>query len=301
MLIGIDVGGTKISGGLADDDGALKSQIRRSTDRAGRASAGYEAICEIIEELEGEAGRQASAVSRIGIGFGGPVDFEAGVVLLSHHVEGWEGFPLRSNLEERFGVPVVIDNDANAGTLGEWMFGAGRGCRDLFYINIGTGIGGGIISGGRMARGAHNLAGEIGHTVVVRSGPRCTCGNFGCLESCASGEAIGRRGTESLGRPVSSKELFALAATGDLTARKVLQEVIEDLAHGIGIIVSLLNPELVIVGGGLSEAPEKYFLEPLRHAYSRYCLNEAGRGLRIEPAQLGYDAGIAGAVALAMS
>ncbi len=301
MLIGIDVGGTNTSGGLASEDGTLITKIRRRTDRAGGAAAGIHLISEIIAELKEYAGRGGSEVRRVGVGFGGPVDFERGVVLLSHHVEGWEGIGLRDELERRFQTPVVVDNDANAGTLGEWKFGAGRGTNDLIYINIGTGIGGGIIAGGRLVRGAHNLAGEIGHAIVSRGGALCTCGKRGCLESCASGDAIARRGSEALGRIVSGKEIFELAAAGDSLALRILHEVIDDLAQGIGTAVSLLNPAAVIIGGGLSEAPQPLLLEPLRRAIPRFCLSEAARNLRIEAAQLRYEAGVMGAIALTLS
>jgi glucokinase len=300
MLIGIDVGGTNTSGGLAFEDGKLAAIVRRRTDRSGGSAAGLDLIGEIIADLTKQAEQEGSPVSRIGIGFGGPVDHERGVVLLSHHVQGWEGVPLREVMERRFRTPVVVDNDANAGTLGEWKFGAGRGVSDLIYVNIGTGIGGGIIAGGRLVRGAQNLAGEIGHTVVMRDGPLCTCGKRGCLETCASGDAIGRRASEAFGRPVSGKELFALAADSDPIARSVLDSTLEDLAQGIGTAVSLLNPAAVIIGGGLSEAPESLFLDPLRCAIPHYCLAEAAQTLRIEAAQLRYDAGVMGAVALAL-
>jgi glucokinase len=193
-----------------------------------------------------------------------------------------------------------VDNDANAGTLGEWRFGAGRGFDDLLYVNVGTGVGGGLVAGGRLVRGARNLAGEIGHTVVVRDGPRCTCGKRGCLEACASGDALARRGSEAVGRPLDGREVFALAAAGDPGARRVVLEVVEDLAHGIGTAVGLLNPAIVVVGGGLSDAPRALFLEPLRAAVPRYCLDAATRDLRVEPAELRYDAGVMGAVALAL-
>jgi glucokinase len=257
-------------------------------------------IREIVAELLEHAARSGDSVERVGVGFGGPVDFERGVVLRSHHVEGWEGVGLRDEIERSVRVPAVVDNDANAGTLGEWKFGAGRGCADLLYVNIGTGIGGGVVAGGRLVRGSGNLAGEIGHTTVERGGAVCTCGRRGCLEACASGEALARRGTEALGRPVSGREVFALAGEGHAAARLVLDEVIEDLAHGIGNAAGLLNPALVIIGGGLSEAPDPLFLVPLRRAIPRYCLAEAAHGLRVEAAQLRYDAGVMGAVALAL-
>jgi glucokinase len=301
MIIGIDVGGTNTSGGLATEDGTLVTKIRHRTDRAAGAAAGLDLIDRTIAGLMEHASGQGLQVDRIGIGFGGPVDYERGIVLLSHHVAGWEGIHLRDEMEHRFGRVVLLDNDANAGTLGEWRFGAGRGFDDLLYINIGTGIGCGIIAGGRLLRGSHNLAGEIGHTIVVRDGSPCTCGKRGCLESCASGDAIARRGTEALGRQTEGKEIFALAADQHPVARRVLHEILEDLAHGIGTAVSLLNPAVVVIGGGLSEAPQSLFLEPLRQAVPRFCLNEAAVNLRIESARLRYEAGIMGAVALALS
>ncbi len=301
MVIGVDVGGTNTTGGLATEEGRLSVKIRRPTDRAGGATAGLKLIFQIIEELMEHAGRMRTKVRRIGVGFGGPVDFDEGIVLLSHHVAGWEGLPLRHEIKSHFRTAVVVDNDANAGTLGEWRFGAGLGFHDLLYVNIGTGIGGGIISGGRLLRGARNLAGEIGHLVVARSGAECTCGNRGCLESCASGDAIARRGSEAVGMPVSGRELFALAADGHAGALEALRGIVEDLAHGLGAAVSLLNPAVVIIGGGLSDAPPALFLEPLRQAVPRYCLRESAHRLQVEAAQLRYDAGVMGAVALALS
>jgi glucokinase len=289
-----------MTGGLAAADGVLRVKVRRATDRSGGKTAGVALMSEIVSELLERASHDGAAVRRIGVGFGGPVDHGRGVVIKSHQVEGWEEAPLRDELQRRFGLPVVVDNDANAGTLGEWRFGAGRGFDDLIYVNVGTGIGGGVVSGGRLVRGAANLAGEIGHTTVVRDGSLCTCGKRGCLEACASGDALARRGSEALGRAVSGRELFALAVGGDPRAQRVLDAVVEDLAQGIGTAVSLLNPAAVIVGGGLSEAPEPLFFEPLRRAVPRYCLAEAARNLRLDAAQLRYDAGVVGAVALAL-
>ena len=300
MLIGIDVSNTNMTGALAEAGGKPLHKTRRQSDRHGGATAGLRLIGEIITELLERAKKEGGSAQRIGIGFGGPVDFRRGIALLSHQNPGWENTPLRDELQNRFDLPVVVDNDANAGTLGEWRFGAGRGVNDLLYVNIGTGIGGGVIADGHLVRGAQNLAGEIGHIIVQRGGPLCTCHKRGCLEACASGTAIGRRGSEAFGREVDGKEVFALAEKGDTTAQTVLRDVIENLAQGLGIAMGLLNPALIIIGGGLSEAPEPLFLAPLRHALPRYCLEAAAAKLRIERAQLGYDAGVMGAVALAM-
>jgi Transcriptional regulator/sugar kinase len=193
-VIGVDVGGTKMTAALANRDGKIVKLLRIQTRREEGAEGGFKAICEMVKSLLNEAQTQGLSVGKIGVGFGGPVDFERGTVYLSHHVPGWENFPLKAELERYFGVPVTVDNDANAGTLGEWMFGAGKGVNDLLYVNIGTGIGGGIVSGGKLVRGWRNLAGEIGHMTVKPDGPTCTCGRKGCLEALASGSAIGREG-----------------------------------------------------------------------------------------------------------
>ena len=208
-VIGVDVGGTKMTAGLYREE--IVKLLRVQVDRGAGAEGGFKVICDMLVDLFNEARLRGFSVERIGVGFGGPVDFESGVVYLSHHVRGWENFPLRDELERRFGVSVVVDNDANAGALGEWVFGAGRGIDDLIYVNIGTGIGSGVISGGRLVRGWRNLAGEIGHMTVKLDGPVCSCGRRGCLESLASGSAIGREGSERFGRAMRSEEIFELA------------------------------------------------------------------------------------------
>ncbi|MFN3422318.1 MAG: ROK family protein, partial [Armatimonadota bacterium] len=211
VVLGVDVGGTKMTAALATQDGQIVKLLRIQTKQEEGAEGGFKAICRMVRDLLSEAKQKGLTVSQIGVGFGGPVDFERGIVYLSHHVPGWENFPLKAELENYFGIATIVDNDANAGTLGEWMFGAGKGIDDLLYVNIGTGIGGGIISGGRLVRGWRNLAGEIGHMTVKPDGPVCTCGRKGCLEALASGSAIGREGTEKFGRTMKSEEVFQLA------------------------------------------------------------------------------------------
>ena len=299
-VIGVDVGGTKMTAALATHDGEIVKLLRIQTKREEGAEGGFKAICEMVKSLLEEAKTQELSVEKMGVGFGGPVDFERGMVYLSHHVPGWENFPLREELESRFGVPATVDNDANAGTLGEWMFGAGKGVNDLLYVNIGTGIGGGIISGGKLVRGWRNLAGEIGHMTVKPEGPVCTCGRKGCLEALASGSAIGREGTERFGKPMKSEEVFQLAEQGDPIAKQILAEAVDALAFAIGAAANLFNPKKVILGGGVAEAPEHLLIEPLRERLVRYTLPQVYEGLEVVRAQLGYDAGIMGAIALAL-
>ncbi|GBC98924.1 Glucokinase [bacterium HR17] len=289
-----------MSAALAMPDGQVLALQRRQTHRDAGAQGGFAALCDMVQALLDEAAQRRLSVTHLGVGFGGPVDFAQGIVYLSHHVAGWENFSLKRALEQRFGIPTVVDNDANAGTLGEWLFGAGKGVSDLLYINIGTGIGGGIVSGGRLVRGWRNLAGEIGHMTVKPDGPVCPCGRNGCLEAFASGSAIGRAGTQRIGQPLTSEEVFMLAERGNPIAQQVVAEAVDALAFAIGAAANLLNPRRVVLGGGVAEAPDALLLTPLRERVPRYMLPQVAGGLDIVRAQLGYDAGVMGAVALAI-
>ncbi|MEN3039576.1 MAG: ROK family protein [Candidatus Kryptonium sp.] len=300
-VIGVDVGGTKMTSALARQDGQIIKLLRIKTKPDEGAKGGFRAICEMIQELLDEGKRESLKVVCIGIGFGGPVNFERGIVYLSHHIHGWENFPLKEEIEKRFNITTFVDNDANAGTLGEWIFGAGKGVDDLLYVNIGTGIGGGIISGGKLIRGCRNLAGEIGHLTVNPNGSICACGRKGCLETFASGSAIGREGTKRFGRAIKSEEVFQLANEGNKVAKQIIDEAVDALAFAIGAAVNLFNPRLVILGGGVSEAPENLLIEPLKLRLLRYTLPQTAEGLEVVRAKLGYEAGIMGAIALAIT
>lgn len=299
-VIGVDAGGTKTTTALATEDGYIIKMLREQTPTTEGAQAGYEVICVMIQNLINEAVKFDFKVTHIGVGFGGPVDFKHGIVYLSHHVEGWENFPLKEKLETKFGIPTIIDNDANAGTIAEWMFGAGKGMDNLIYVNIGTGIGGGIISDGKLLRGWKNLAGEIGHITVKPDGPNCTCGRKGCLEAFSSGSAISYKGTLYFGKPLKSEEVFQLAQQGNQVANKIIQEAVDMLAFALGAVINLINPQLIIIGGGVADAPENLLLEPLRKKLPEYTLPESIDGLKIIKAKLGYDAGVIGAIALAL-
>lgn len=308
VVLGVDVGGTKTTAALADSEGRLLRKERAATDASGGASAGLETIFTLVSSLL-EWVAPLSRVVRIGVGFGGPVDYSSGTVLLSHHVAGWMGMPLKRKLEERFGVPTVVDNDANAAGLGEFIFGAARGRNHALYVNIGTGIGGAIIANGRLIRGAQSAAGEIGHMVLDPEGPPCTCGRRGCLEALASGSAIGRRAGElresgalpTTLPPVSSAEqVCAAAAAGDPLAQRVFAETVQWLARGLGVAADLLNPDIIVLGGGVSELGDQ-LLVPLRAALPRYVLPQTAPFLTVVTAELGYDSGVRGAVALALT
>lgn len=315
LFIGLDIGGTRMSAVLGDGTGKVLQTRRLQTGEHWSAQIALNTISDMISELTAYAGKLGQTVERIGIGFGGPVDAEQGIIRQSHHVKGWENTPLPDLLQERHGLPAVMDNDANAGALGEAFYGAGRNTRSLLYVNIGTGIGGGIIIDGHIHRGATTTAGEIGHTIVRWDGPLCTCGKRGCLESLCSGPSIARRARELLeqGRDsdstlsrrledtgnITSKDVFEAARAGDPCGRQIVSETAEYLGIGIGNAVNLMDPERVILGGGVAEAGE-ILLEPVREAVLRYAMPAPAQSLELVGADLGYDAGVRGALALAI-
>lgn len=312
LLLALDFGGTKHAVAVA------QAGEREWTGRRQRASPqGADARLDVAiafglarDLLAAHPGRLAA----VGVSFGGPVDFSRGLVRLSHHVPGWANVPLRDMAGAEFGVPAIMDNDANAGALGEWRFGAGQGCASLLYLTVSTGVGGGWVLDGRVHRGADGLAGEIGHTLAAGpEGPLCICGRRGCVESLACGPAIARRARERLqAEPASGAGLRQLiqddpsaltaelvsraAAEGDALAEDVLLAAARDLGSGIGNALSLMNPQRVVLGGGVTKAGEKYW-QALRWAARANTLPEIS--VDIVPAALGDDAPLWGAVALA--
>ena len=237
-----------------------------------------------------------------------------GTVVTSHHVPGWDNVPLAARLEGDVGVPVVLENDARAAALAEALFGAGRGVRVVLYVNIGTGIGGGLVIGGQLYHGETGQAGEIGHTTVRHGGPACTCGRRGCLEAIASGRALARQARALAADPragaavraaaggdvtaVTGKHLFTAAQEGDAAAGVVVQEVASALGLALGTATNLLNPGRIVLGGGVADLGEM-LLEPVRDAMQPYVL-PATHQPEVVTAALGYEAGVAGALALAL-
>lgn len=309
LLLALDFGGTKLSAGLAVS-GERRWRARRQVFSPPSADARYdfETMVSLSHDLLAGA-----APAAIGVSFGGPVRAAEGLVLLSHHVPGWEKIPLREWLEAQFGAPAAVDNDANVGALGEWRFGAGQGCRSLLYVTVSTGIGGGWVLEGRIYHGADSLAGEIGHMTVQPGGPVCTCGRRGCLEAVAAGPAIARRARERLAAELQKGEILRqlvggeigavtaqhvsqAAEAGDELAQQVLEEAARALGFGIGCAIALMNPERVVVGGGVAKSGERYF-EAVRAAARENVL--PGMRVDIVPAMLGDDAPLWGAIALA--
>jgi len=278
MILAIDIGGTKFT--LAAFDG--ERIVRREThltDSAGGRDWMLARLAGIVGAWQADL-----AFERCGIGFGGPVDFDAQRVKLSTHVGGWRDFDLCGWIRGLTGAPALMDNDANAGALGEALFGAGRGCSPLFYMTLSTGIGGGICSEGRIWRGADSLAGEIGHMTVRPDGPECLCGARGCLERMCSGLWLAR----DYGQPAGE-----LMQNPTFVAKYVV-----DLALGLKATVMLMNPARIVVGGGIAKAGECLFA-PLRAELRRQITDWSGARIDVVPAALADDSVLFGALAIA--
>jgi len=276
----VDIGGTKFSVAGFDED-RLVLRESRATDRCGGPEWLYSQIAAIYQDWRD---RQGFIVERMGIGFGGPVDFERQTITLSTHVGGWQGFPLLDRLEELCGVRPVMDNDANVGALGEYYFGAGRGADPLFYMTLSTGIGGGVVWQGKAYRGADSYGGELGHLTIRPDGPECLCGAHGCYERMCCGLWLER----DYGKP--AKEL--------LQDDDFVRGYVVDLALGLKAAIMILNPARIVIGGGIAKAGERLFL-PLRSELRRQITNWSRARIDVVPAGLGDDSVLYGALVLA--
>lgn len=314
LLLALDYGGTKHAAALLRaGEGAWAAHARVYVPPG--ADAGYDqtTMLRLAREL---LARTPGRLAAVGVSFGGPVDGRRGSVRLSYHVPGWEETPLADRLQAEFGVPAAVDNDANAAALGKWRRGAGRGCESLLYITISTGIGGGWVLGGRIWGGADGMAGEIGHVMVRPGGAACDCGRAGCLEAEACGRAIARTAQERLaaggaqwaagsallaltgGNPaaITAQHVARAAEAGDPLAQSVLDAAAAALGAGIAGAVNLMNPERVVLGGGVTKSGPRWWRvvrETARAGVLPYARVE------IEPAALGDDAPLWGAIALA--
>jgi glucokinase len=280
--LAVDIGGSKFTVALFED-GRMTRRESRATDREGGPDWMLDQI-----EIIWHSWKPHAALHRCGIGFGGPVDFERQQVLLSTHATGWRNFDLPRHVQNLLGVPVVMDNDANAGALGEAVHGAGKdGARPLFYLTLSTGIGGGLVfNEARVYRGADSWAGEIGHVTIQPNGPECLCGARGCLERLCSGLWLER----DFGR--QARELMRDA--------EFVERYVVNLAAGLKTVVMLLNPARIVIGGGIAQAGEALFA-PLRAELRRQVTSWSGARLDVVPARLGDDSVLWGALALASS
>lgn len=311
-FIGVDLGGTKILTAVAEPDGAIRGRARLSTGAHQGPEAVIGRIIQSIEEAAARAGVDPRKAAAIGIGAPGPLDPETGVIFFAPNL-GWRDVPLGPEVGKYFGVPTFVDNDANLAGYGECLYGAGRDARSMVYLTVSTGIGGGIILDGKVYRGASAAAGELGHMTIDLDGPVCGCGNRGCMEAMASGTAIARMGRELVdsgrGRGILEKaggrpeEITAVTVAeadreGDAEAAEILERAAAALGAGVAGILNAFNPEVVVLGGGVIGI-EGFFDRMLREVDLR-ALQRPRQAARIATAALGGDAGLMGAVALAI-
>lgn len=297
LAVGIEIGGTKLQAGIGLRDGKLLALVRRSVDPSKGGAGIREQIPALIDEAVKQAGCTPKDLVGLGIGFGGPVDSKRGRILLSHQIEGWSDFPLREWIQKKVEVPVVLQNDAKTAALAEALLGAGKGLKRIFYITVGSGVGGGLVIDGVPDVGQGLGAGEIGHTWV----PDPDSGKPDKLEHVASGWAIGKRGSRRLGRELTGADVAALAGKGDAAAKRVIEEAAEALAVGIGNVLALLHPERFIVGGGVSLMGDLWW-GPLRKALAeRFAFQPFAQSYDVVPSALGEEVVVVGAVLLGLS
>ena len=308
-VIGIDAGGTKLLGGVVDEQMVVHHRVRRTWRGADRQET-LNIFTEAVEEVRAAA----PDVEVIGFGIPALVEWEAGVSRWSNHLP-LDGVPFRDLMSERLGVRVLVDNDGNASMLAEARHGAAAGARHAVMISLGTGIGGGLWLNGEVYRGATGVGGEMGHSVLQIHGPDCPgdCPGIGCFEALVSGTAIGREGLRraeadpdsALGRRLAAEKeitggiVTEMAHDGDALAREVLAEIGERLGFGLVGLVNTFNPEVIVIGGGAVRAGE-LLLEPARKVIAAHALPPPREGVRLVPAHYGDEAGMMGAALMAL-
>lgn len=309
---GIDIGGTKISMVLGTENGKILGERTIPTLKYRRIPESVNGLIENLSLLARDLKIPLKKIAGIGIGIPGAVDPSKGVVPDSPNLQGWKGYPLKSILEKKFRMPVRMTNDANAAVMGEKLFGQGRGKQHILYITISTGVGGGIIVNDRLLEGANFVAGEVGHMVIVPNGNHCNCGQNGCLEAYASGTAIAHFAESQIraGRGASLKKY--LGKSQSLTAREIGQAAGKRiplaleayrragfyLGVGVGGLLNILNPQIVILGGGVLKSAPRVFWQSMLSSAERHSWLQAFRSVRIVRTKLGDKSGNLGALSL---
>ena len=314
LVAGVDIGGTKVAAGLVNRNGEIKTQIRTPMVANGEAGDGLAAVVSAIDLLLAHDAKARTLIRGIGICAPGPLDPTTGIVINPPNLPCWRNFPLAAEVAGVYRVPVKVENDANAAALAEAYWGAGRGFRHIFYAGIGTGIGTGIVFDGRIYNGRTGAAAEGGHMSIDYRGPRCGCGKPGCIEVLAAGPAIARRARAKLASEqtprssildlakgnvdaITSEMVGQAYAAGDPVAKQTLQETVDLLSLWLSNIVDLLEPDVMIIGGGVAEMLSPFFGD-IRKGLVEYCINSRCQEIPLLKAHYGADAGIAGGAAL---
>ncbi|SHK23587.1 glucokinase [Clostridium cavendishii DSM 21758] len=307
-VIGIDLGGTKISCAISDLEGQVISQNTVPTNAHEGDVPVLNRIIGSVETVLRDGNISIDMVKAIGIGSPGPLDAKTGIIITTPNLP-FKNFDIVKPLEEKFNVPVYLDNDANVAAIGEFMFGAAKGTENMVYFTVSTGVGGGAVVNGKVYRGNTSNALEIGHITVLPDGPRCGCGNLGCLEAVASGTAIGKRGKEAVESKVettlknyenvTSYEVFKEAAAGDAVSIEIIDSCLNYLGIGVANAIAIFDPEMIVIGGGVSKAGKVVF-DKVQQVIDKRCFKTMAESCKVVPAGLGTDAGVIGAVALAI-
>lgn len=315
VYLGVDIGGTKVAAGVVNNKGEILSQVRVSMNSTGDAGAGLAAVRAAIDEVRN--GPNGVAVAAIGASSPGPLDPRTGVVINPPNLPCWRDFPLKAELERAYRIPVFVDNDANAAGLAEALWGSGSGYSSVFYATIGTGIGTGIVIDGRLYHGRTGAAAEGGHAVIDYRGPyACSCGKTGCIEAMASGPAIARRArAKATANPSDAKAMLNIAngrtegitaeivsqawRSGDAMATEVLIETADLLTVWLGTIIDLLEPDVIVVGGGVGELMSNFF-DHIKSNLPTWSINKRCIEVPMKLARYVANSGLAGGAALCL-
>lgn len=289
FLLGLDIGGTKSAAVMGDWQGRILARRAGPTPQGDWPEA-VAFLVQLVRDVCRGADVSPSDAWALGVSCGGPLDSSTGVVYAPPNLPHWDAVPLKARLEEAFGLPTVVENDANATALAEHRWGAGVGCRDMAFLTMGTGIGAGLILDGNLYRGGRDLAGEVGHATVLPDGPPCPCGKRGCLEALASGTAMGRLGRERYNDDsVTGPDVCERARAGDATAQAIIAEVAHWMGVGLANLLHTLNLERIVLGTLAVHAAD-LLLEPIRASAQAHCWPRVWEGVRILPAALGDSA-----------
>ncbi|MBN8954747.1 MULTISPECIES: ROK family protein [unclassified Rhizobium] len=306
FAIGIDLGGTQVRAALVDEQGNIHRRVEERTDAQAGPDRVLGQIRGLTEQLRSAC--EPSTIAGIGVSAPGPLDTELGLALDIPTLRGFSNYPLREELRKRLLLPVSLENDGIAAAVGEWQFGAGKGFQNLVYVTVSTGIGGGIIADGRVVRGRKGMAGHVGHMSIVPDGLICSCGGKGCFEAYASGTAFTKRARARIaecaetslagsGEGIDSRSVFIAAEKGDALATALVDEEAELLGRGFTSLIHMFSPEIVIMGGGLSQQFDR--LQAGIQSHVERNAMPAFRDVRVVGAALGQNSGLIGAAALA--
>jgi glucokinase len=287
-VIGIDLGGTKIAAGVFSE-GALRSKITVPTPQEGG-----EAVIEAMADAARQVARDARvAPNAIGLGTPGPLDYRQGLIKFAPNIAGFTNFPIRELLEQASGLPVHVENDANAAALAEHYLGAAKGAGSSLFVTISTGVGGGFVWGNRVLRGANGQGAEVGHITILPGGPSCGCGLDGCFEALATGPAMERMAQAVYKTEISTRELFHRFKAGESKAGRIVLQAAHYVGIGLASLVKCFDPEVIVIGGGIALNAGQAYLDELNRSYQHYLEGWIAPPLKL--AQLGTEAGLLGA------